>query len=118
MLIQLYTIGSLKEADGKEEEFKKFKIGTRSFYPYKPHDLFKDHCATMYYPWINGACHWREEDPWRYCYNSSKLNELVSFTMESLTKLKVVAIIVVASSKPMQDIGKREIGEDKETEQS
>ena len=59
----LYTIGSLKEADAKVVDFKKFKLGTRSFNPYDPHGLCRDNCVRAYYPWIHGACHWTEEDP-------------------------------------------------------
>jgi len=38
------------------------------------------------FQWIHRACHWGEEDPWRYCYNFSRPNELVGITVEWLTK--------------------------------
>jgi len=75
--IELYEIQNLKHAKAETEKFKRFTFDTRSFNPYDPHCLVKDHCARVYHPWINKACHWLEEDPWRYCYNFSRLNELV-----------------------------------------
>ena len=55
---------------------------------YDLHGLYRDHCARVYYSWIHGACHWLEEYQWKYCYNSSRLNELVSMVVEWLVALK------------------------------
>jgi len=40
------------------------------------------------HPWIHRACHWPKEDPWRYYYHFSKLNELVSIAIGWLEKKK------------------------------
>lgn len=61
--IELYEIQNLKHVEAEMEEFKRFNFGTRSFNPYDPHCLVKDHCARVQHPSINGACHWPEEDP-------------------------------------------------------
>lgn len=117
--IGLYMVGSLKETDSEVEDFKKFKFGTRSFNPYNAHGLCRDHCARVYYPWIHGACHWPEEDSWRYCYNSSRTNEPINIVVEWLESLKVAALQVVATSiKPVQDKGKRKIVKGTETKKS
>ena len=47
--IRLYVIQSLKEADAEVVDFRKFKFGTRSFTPYDPHGLCKDHYVRVYY---------------------------------------------------------------------
>lgn len=39
---------------------------------------------SVQHPWIHGACHWPKEDPWRYCYHFSRLNELVNIAVEWL----------------------------------
>jgi len=39
-------------------------------------------------PW---ACHWAKEDPWRYCYNSSRLNEPFGLAVEWILKQREVA---------------------------
>lgn len=66
--------------------------------------------------WIHRACHWVEEDSWRYCYNSSRLNEPVGFVVEWLAKQcetgsrkapKVAAVVEV--DIPVPDKGKRKI---------
>ena len=41
--IRLYEIQNLKHAEAETEEFKRFTFGTRSFNPYEPHFLLKDH---------------------------------------------------------------------------
>lgn len=109
-------IRSLKESNAEVVDFKKFKFDTRSFNPYEPHGLCRDHCVRVYYPWIHRACHWLEEEPWRHCYNSSRINEPVSIAVEWLAALKASApqeatIIAATSNKPMQDKGKRKIVE-------
>lgn len=66
-----------------------------------------------------------KEDPWRYCYDSSRLNELVRFTVEWLVKqleaasrraLEAVATIEV--NIPARDKGKRKIVNAMEEEKS
>jgi len=86
--IELYEIHNIKHAKAETEEFKRFTFGTRIFNPYDPHCLVKDHYARVWFPWIHGACHWPKEDPWRYFYHSSKLNELIGIAVEWLEKHK------------------------------
>ena len=56
-----------------------------------------------------------EEEPWRYCYNDSKLNEPISIAIEWLSKYKVTTSQREASSKasegiiPALDKGKRKV---------
>ena len=76
--------------DVEVEEFQKFKFSTKIFNLYDPHGLFRDHYVRVYYSWSHGACHCLEEDPWRYCYNSSRLNEPVNMAVERLPEFKVV----------------------------
>ena len=80
------------------EEFKRFTFSTRSFNPYDPHCLVKDHCARVQHPWIHGACHWPKEYPWRYCFHFSNLNELVSIVVEWLANQKEAASQRASSS--------------------
>jgi len=47
----------LKDVDAEVEDLKKIEIGTKSFNPYDPHYICKNHCVKVYYPWIHGACH-------------------------------------------------------------
>ena len=72
----------MKDADAEAKDLEKFKFTTKDFNPYDPHYICKNHYVKVYYPWIHRACHWPEEDPWRSFYNSSRLNELVSITVE------------------------------------
>jgi len=58
MQIGFYTIKSLKEPDVEVNDFKNFKFGTKSFNPYDPHGLCRDHYARLYYPQIHEVCHW------------------------------------------------------------
>lgn len=87
--IWLYKIFTLKDTDVEAEDLKKFGFGTKSFNPYDPHYICNNHYVKVYYPWIHEACHWKEEDPWRYCYNSYRLNELVSVVVEWKASLHV-----------------------------
>jgi len=64
--------------DVEAKEIAKLEFDTKDFNPYDPHGNCKYHCAKVFYPWIQRTCHWVEEDPWRYCYNYSKLNEPVN----------------------------------------
>jgi len=106
------------------KEFKRFTLGTRSFNPYDLHYLVKDHCARVYHTWIHRACHWLEEDPWRYCYNSSRLNELVRVDVKWLTSHKATTldkettITTIESKRPTLDKGKRKIADSVEVEKS
>lgn len=84
--IKLYDIQNLKHAEAETKEFKRFTFGTRSFNPYDLHLLVKDHCVRVWFPWIHKACHWPEEDPWRYFYHLSKFNEPVDIAIEWLEK--------------------------------
>jgi len=77
----------------------------------------------VYYPWIHWASHWLNEDPWRYCYNSDKLNEQVIMAIEWKETLQLAtpqeeATIAVVSSKPTQEKGKRKIAKNPETKKS
>lgn len=80
--IRLYEILTFKVIDVKTEDFNKFIFDTKSFNPYDLHCIWKNHCVKVYFPWVYGACHWLEEDPWRYCYNSSRPNEPVNMVVE------------------------------------
>lgn len=53
----------------------RFEFNTKEFNLYDPHNICKDHCMRVYFLWISGAFHWPDEGPWRYCYNSSRINE-------------------------------------------
>lgn len=86
--IGLYKIKCLNDAYVEAEEIKKYEFGNKDYNSYDPYEIFKNHCARVYYPWIHGACHWEEEDPWRYCYNHSNLNEPVSISIEWNTTLQ------------------------------
>ena len=114
----------MKDVDAKVKDLEKFEFGTKDFNPYDPHCICKNHCAKVYYPWIYEACHWVEEDPWRYFYNSSRLSELVSMVEEWKATLQAVApyeattIMTVVSNKPMQYKGKRKIVKSAEAEKS
>lgn len=84
--IGLYDIQNLKDVEAETKEFKRFTFDTRSFNLYDLHCLVKDHFARVQHPLIHGACHWLEEDPWRYCYHFSRINELLSIVVEWLGK--------------------------------
>ena len=69
------------------------------------------------------ACHWLKEDLWRYCYNSSRTNELVSIAVEWKLALYTAApqdetTTTEVKNKPVQDKGKRKIVEIVEAEKS
>ena len=55
--IGLYEIKNLKHSEAETLLLKRFTFGARSFNPYDPRFLVKDHYARVYYPWIHGACH-------------------------------------------------------------
>lgn len=76
--IILYEIKSSKDAHYESKDITKFEFNTKDFNPCDPHSIFKDQCTRVYFCCINMKFHWLEEDPLRYCYNSSKLNESVS----------------------------------------
>lgn len=59
-----------------------------SFNLYDPHGLCREYYGRLHYPWIHRACHWLEEDPWRYFYNSSRFNEPIIIVVEWLATLK------------------------------
>ena len=65
--IRLYEIKSLKDVYAKTKDIVKFEFNTKSFNPYEPHGICKDHPERVYFPWIHEVYHWSEEDPWRYC---------------------------------------------------
>lgn len=97
------------------EEFKRFTLGTISFNQYAPHHLVEDHCTRVYHPWIHMACHWPEEEPWKYCYNFSRLNELVRMVVEWLA---VQRVATSQRNRPTLDKGKRKFVDSVEVEQS
>ena len=72
--------------DVEVEQMNKYPFDLESFNPYDPHYIVKDQSMRVQFNWIHGACHWAEEDSWRYCYNSSRPNEQVGFSIESLAK--------------------------------
>lgn len=76
--IGLYEIKNFKVSNVKEKEIVKFSFGTQDFNLYDLGGICKDQCVRVYFPWIGGAFHWLEEDPWRICYNASKICELVT----------------------------------------
>lgn len=76
--IGLYEIKSLKYADVEAKEIVGFEFSTKDINPYDPHIICKDHFVRVYFRWIHETFHWSKEDPWRYCYNASKLNDPVS----------------------------------------
>ena len=122
--IRLYEIQNLKHADAKMEEFKRFTFDTRSFNPYDAHCFLKDDCVRMQFIWIHGACHWLEEDPWRYYHSFSRLNVSVNITMEWLAKWRKETSQREASSTTVEgntlshDKGKRKVVDNAEEEQS
>lgn len=78
----------------------------------------------VYHPWIHEACHWPKEDPWRYFYNSSRLNEPVRVVVEWLVGHKATSLYREAttttakSTKPASNKGKRNIFDNTEGEKS
>lgn len=60
--IGLYEIRTLKDANVETKDLKKFGFDTKSFNPYDPHCICKNHCVKVYFPWVHGACYWLEED--------------------------------------------------------
>ena len=113
----------MKEANAEAKNCKKFKFSIKSFDPYDPHCLCRDHYARVYYSWIHGACHWPEEDPWRYCYKSSRINEPFNMAVEWLATFKATTpqeatTTTAARNKPVQFKGKRKIVESIGMEQS
>lgn len=64
--IGLYEIMGLKDADVEGKDLEKFEFGTKDYNMYNPHYIFMNHCVKVYYPFINGAFDWAEEDRWRY----------------------------------------------------
>lgn len=70
----MYEINILECADVEAKELVKFEFNTNDFNLYDPHDICKNHCVKMYYPWIHGTFHWHEEEPWRYYYKDSKIH--------------------------------------------
>lgn len=121
--IGLYENNSLKYVDAEAKEISKYEFGTRDYNPYDRHNICKNHCARVYYPWIHGAFHWANEDPWRYCYNHSKLNEPVNIATKWKASLQAITsheatTIETISNKLMQDKGKRKIFENPKADQS
>lgn len=122
--ILLYEIWNLKHAEAEMEEFNIVTFGTRSFNPYDPHCLVKNHCARVKLPWIHGVCHWTEEDPWIYCYHFFRLNESVEIAIEWLEKRREAVAHRAPSSAtaegsiPTHDKGKRKVVDNAEAEQS
>jgi len=119
----LYEVHTLKDADVKVEDLKNFILETKSFNPYDPHCICKKNNVKEYYPWIHRRCHWSEEDPLSYFCNSSRLNELVSITVEWKEALHVAELweaiaTKIVRKKLVQDKGKRKIVESTEVEQT
>lgn len=69
----LYKICTFKDGDVETNDLNKFGFDTKSFNPYDPHCMCKNHCVKVYFQWVHKACHWPQEDPWRYLYNYSRL---------------------------------------------
>ena len=106
----------MKDVDVEAEDLNKFGFSTKSFNPYDPHCICKNHCVKVYFPSVHGACHWPKEDPWRYYYNSSRLNELVNMAIEwkgalQATNPKEATTTITVRRKLVQDKGKRNIAE-------
>jgi len=81
--IRLYEIKNLKVIYVEAKEIMRFEFGTKDFNLFHSHNICKDHCTRVYFLWISGAFHWPDDDPWRYCYNASRLNEPVSLARTS-----------------------------------
>lgn len=113
----------MKDEDVEAKELKRFEFSAKSFNPYDPHCICKNYYEKVYYPWIHGACHWPEEDPWRYCYKSFRLNELVNMvvewkeTLQATSPQEETTTTTTVSNKSTQDKGKRNISESKEAVQ-
>lgn len=118
----MYEIHSLNHDEAEMEEFKRFTFGTRSFNPYHLHFLVENHFARVYHPWIHSACHWPKQDPWRYCYNYSWINELVRVVVEWLgvhkatTSQRAATSTTIEGSRPVHDKGKRKVVDSAEAE--
>ncbi len=91
--IGLYDIKSLKDVYVEAKEIVKFNFETKDFNLYYLHGIYKDHCVRVYFSWIHRACHWPEEDPWRYCYNASKIHETVSIETTWKAALQIAATL-------------------------
>jgi len=72
--------------DVEAKQMKKYPFELRSYNPYDPYCLVKDHYVRVQFNWIHGACHWVEEEPWRYCYSFSRPNDHVFFIVQWLVK--------------------------------
>lgn len=125
LCIGLYEIRSFKHVDVEAEQMKKYPFDLQSYNLYDPHCILKDHCARVQFNWIHRACHWVEENPWRYCYNSSRLNELVDFTVEWLVEQRATAsrralkaTTVAEVNIPVCHKGKRKVSHHMEEEKS
>lgn len=79
--IRLYEIKSLNDAYVKAKEILTFDFSTKDFNPYDPHGICKNHSMKVYYPWIHWTFESHDEDPSNYCYNESKLHEMVIITI-------------------------------------
>lgn len=105
----LYEVRNLKHAEIEMEEFKRFTFGTISFNMYDLHFLVNDHCTRVQHPWIHGACHWPQEDPWIYYYHFSRPNESIDIPVEWLEKHREAtsqrgqSSIATESSRPVCD---------------
>lgn len=58
-----YNIHTLRDVDVENKDLKEFRFRTKSFIPYDPHCICKNHSVKVYFPWVHGACHWAEDDP-------------------------------------------------------
>lgn len=102
--------------DVEAEQMNKYPFVLQSYNLYDPHCLVKDHYMRVQFNWVHGACHWAEEDAWRCCYNSSRLNEPFNFTVEWLAKQheptyqRAPEVATTVEVKiPVRDKGKRKI---------
>jgi len=64
--IRLYKIKSLNYVDVLAKKIMKFEFSTKEFNLYDPHNIYKNLCVKVYYPWIHGTFQWHEKRPWRY----------------------------------------------------
>lgn len=121
--IKLYEIKSLQDVDCKAKEIVRFKFHTKDINRYDPRSICKDHCVRVYFPLIYETFHWPKDDPWRYCYNVSRLNDLISLVRTQKNSLQITTTQeattrVAVGSYPMQDKGKKKIYENLEEEKS
>lgn len=82
----------------------------------------KNYYVRVQHPWIHGACHWPNEDPWRYCDHFSRLNESASIKWLAKQNIimyqRVASLEIAKGSRHACDKGKRKVADNTEAKQS